>query len=65
MERLLAGGDFRVLHLQALEKAHRCKQEAARILGISLRTLYYKIQRYGVEERSAAKNNTGTDQILS
>lgn len=51
--------------LQALEKAHGCKQEAARILGISLRTLYYKIQRYGAEESPAAKSHAPMGQILS
>jgi two-component system response regulator AtoC len=48
--------------LQALEKVDGCRQEAARILGISLRTLYYKIQRYGVDEASAARNSSDMDE---
>lgn len=53
----------RVAIVQALEKASGCKQEAARTLGISLRALYYKIQRYGVGEPPTdgyqTRNGTG------
>ena len=37
--------------IQALEKAHGCRQDAAIILGISLRALHYKIRRYEIESR--------------
>jgi DNA-binding NtrC family response regulator len=35
--------------LQALSATKGNRQSAARLLGISLRTLFYKIKRYGVE----------------
>lgn len=35
--------------LQALEHADGCKQEAAKLLGISLRAFHYKIRQYGIQ----------------
>jgi two-component system, NtrC family, response regulator AtoC len=35
--------------LKALEQANGSKQGTARLLGISLRTVHYKIRRYGIE----------------
>jgi transcriptional regulator with GAF, ATPase, and Fis domain len=56
--------------LQALERANGCKQEAARLLGISLRALHYKIQRYGSEviapseEKASGDNSTHLPKVL-
>jgi two-component system, NtrC family, response regulator AtoC len=56
--------------LQALERANGCKQEAARMLGISLRALHYKIQRYGSdvippsEEKAYRDKETHLNRVL-
>ena len=41
--------------LQALSATKGNRQSAAKLLGISLRTLFYKIKRYGIE----GKEGTG------
>lgn len=46
--------------LQALEKTHGCKQETAKLLGISLRALHYKIRRYGIQRYSCADQPSWT-----
>jgi two-component system, NtrC family, response regulator AtoC len=50
--------------VQALEKASGSRQEAARILGISLRTLYYKIRRYGLGEPSEVRYPDWMGQVI-
>lgn len=47
--------------LQALAATKGNRQAAAKLLGISLRTLFYKIKRYGVE----GKDGLGTGRDLS
>lgn len=46
--------------LQALEQTHGCKQETAKLLGISLRALHYKIRRYGIQRYSSVDHPTWT-----
>jgi len=43
--------------LQALEKTRGCKQDAAGLLNISLRTLHYKIRRYEIETVRIARRD--------
>jgi two-component system response regulator PilR (NtrC family) len=49
--------DFERAHiLQALEKANGVKKKAAHFLGISFRSLRYRIEKYGISDPNPEEN---------
>jgi two-component system response regulator PilR (NtrC family) len=49
MEKLVADVEINLIR-QALQKSHYCQKKAAILLGLSARSLRYRLQKYGIEE---------------
>jgi DNA-binding NtrC family response regulator len=47
--------------LQALERTHGNRTEAARLLGVTRRTLGYRIRKYALDERVESLRGAGGD----